>query len=402
MNLEMFHNGAPGTLVSISDSDPVLGPWEHQAFVPNPLADGMPELLPQTYLAVADARAALAALDSTARQLPNPTLLRTPTLRREAQSTSALEGTYAPLEEVLTADEDEPQSAELAEIMNYVHMANHGFAWVADGRPISVSFLSDLQGLLMKGTPLSGQSGHLRDKQVVIGRREDADLAGFPIHAARFVPAPPGHELETGFRDLVDWMRQGHRATIDPVVAAAMSHYQFETLHPYRDGNGRVGRFLIVLHLQISGVLSEPTLTVSPWFEARRSDYYDRLLGVSTRNDWDSFVRFFATGLQDAADSTHRQMVALVAVQEELKDVVRASPLRADSAHALVDVAVANPTFTVRKVEAELGISYGRANKLVGQLVELGVLRVIDPNAYKRRFFAPRVLQVLTSSPTSP
>lgn len=151
-----------------------------------------------------------------------------------------------------------------------------------------------------------------------------------------------------------------------------------------------------MLHLHATGVLAEPTLTVSPWFEARRTEYYDRLLGVSTSNDWDAFVRFFAEGIRQAADATRRDMLALVAVQAELKDVVRASALRADSAHALVDLAVANPSFTVRKVETDLGLSYGRANKLVGQLGDLGVLSVLDPNAYKRRFFAPKVLEALT------
>ena len=393
----MFVNDAPGTLVAIRDSDPLLGEWEHRAFVPHPLGSAMPELDPRTFIAVADARAALAALDNTARQLPNPTLLRLPTLRREAQSTSALEGTYAPLAAVLIADEDAPPTAELVEILNYVRAANHGFAWVAEGRPFSVAFVSDLQGLLMRGTPLASDSGQLRDGQVVIGRRADADPAGFPVHNARFVPSPPGDDLQLGVRALVDWMRADHRGDVDPVVGAAMSHYQLETLHPFRDGNGRIGRLMIVLYLQAVGVLSEPTLTVSPWFEARRGEYYDLLLAVSTRNDWDGFVRFFAEGLRQAADGTRAEMIALSAVQSELKDRVRASPLRADSAHALVDLAVANPTFTVRKVEADLGISYGRANKLVGQLVGLGILDVVEPNAYKRRFFAPRVLEVLTS-----
>ncbi|MEN5074386.1 Fic/DOC family N-terminal domain-containing protein [Isoptericola cucumis] len=396
MDLEMFLNDAPGELVTIRGSDPVLGEWEHKAFVPNNLSADMPDLTPPTYLAVSEARAALAALDATGRQLPNPTLLRMPTLRREAQSTSALEGTYAPLSEVFTADDEDPATAELVEILNYVRMANAGFARVADGWPISLTMLSELQGILMTSTPLEAQSGRLRDGQVVIGRRDDVASIRFPVEAARFVPSPGGLLLEGGVRDLVDWMRADHRRTIDPVVAAAMSHYQFETLHPFRDGNGRVGRFLIVLHLQSTGVLTEPTLTVSPWFEARRREYYDRLLGVSTGNDWDAYVRFFAQGLQQAADNTRREMVALVAVQAELREVVRASHLRADSAHALVDLAVANPTFTVRKVEADLGVSYGRANKLVGQLVELGILDVVDAAAYKRRFFAPRVLRVLT------
>lgn len=392
----MFVNSNTGSLVEITGSDPVSGNWKHAAFVPAPLPATMPELSSQTFLAVADARAALAALDSTASQLPNPTMLRMPALRREAQSTSALEGTYAPLAAVLTADEDEPTSIELSEILNYVRMADYGFGWVGEGRPVTITLLEDLQGQLMRGTPLEKHSGEVRNSQVVIGRLAHADKGLPAVNAARFIPPPPGDHLATGLRDLVEWVRSDHSRSIDPVVATAMSHYQFETLHPFHDGNGRIGRFLIVLHLLQMGVLSEPTLTVSPWFEARRSDYYTRLLAVSTDGDWDEFIYFYASGLHEAATTTRRQMLKLVAVQNELKDTVRSSTLRADSAHTLVDFAVANPSFAVRRVEAALGISYGRANKLVSQLLELGVLDVVDPNAYKRRFFAPRVLEVLT------
>ncbi|WP_193442059.1 Fic family protein [Mycobacteroides stephanolepidis] len=396
MDLAMFLNESSGSLVDIEGADPLSGHWRHKAFVPTPLPMSMPSLTTPTILAVAAARAALAALDSTATQLPDPTLLRLPTLRREAQSTSALEGTYAPLTEVLTADDEDASSAELTEILNYVRMANHGFQWVGDGRPVSAALLEDLQGILMRGTPLIAASGRIRDTQVVIGRRTDATPDTLPVHAARFIPPPPGDHLTNGIRDLVTWMRQDHSASIDPVVATAMSHYQLETLHPFRDGNGRLGRLLIVLHLHTQRVLSEPTMTVSPWFEARRAEYYDHLLAVSTAGDWDGFIRFFANGLTAAASSTRAQMIALVKVQNELKDVIRASTLRADSAHALVDVAVANPSFTVRNVEARLGLSYGRANKLIGQLIELGVLDVVDPDAYKRRFFAPCVMNILT------
>ncbi|GAA2227725.1 Fic family protein [Herbiconiux moechotypicola] len=394
----MFVKGAPGALVPISGTDPTLGAWTHRAFVPDPLALSMPALTPETFLAVSEARAALAALDSTARQLPNPTLLRMPTLRREAQSTSALEGTYAPLADVLTADEDSPASAELTEVLNYVRMATTGYDRVAEGRRLTPSLISDLQGILMRGTPLESVSGRIRDGQVVVGRRPSADPFGFPVHAARFVPSPAGLPLEAGVRDLTDWMLTDHTGRIDPVVVAAMSHYQFETLHPFRDGNGRLGRFLVVIQLLLTGVLSEPTLTVSPWFEARRTEYYDHLLGVSARGDWDSFVRFFASGLQAAAHQTREQMIALVKTQGELKEIVCSSRLRADTAHALVDLAIANPSFTVRRVQAELAISYGRANALVAQLTELGVLAVVDAQAYVRRFYSPQVLGVLTSN----
>lgn len=392
----MFRNERMGALVPISGTDAVLGDWDHMAFVPAPLSLQSPRLHGHSFLAVADARASLAALDSTARQLPNPQLLRHPTLQREAQSTSALEGTYAPLEAVLTADEDSPCTPELVEVLNYVHMANTGFREISEGRPISVSFLSAMQGILMRGSPLHAESGRVREGQVVIGRRADAPIGGFPVHASRFVPPPAGLGLEAMLRDLADWMNADHGGEIDPVVVAAMAHYQFETLHPFRDGNGRLGRFLIVLQLLHAGVLSEPTLTVSPWFEARRAEYYDRLLAVSTDGDWDGYITFFARGLQAAADLTHRQMKELVQVQAELKDQIRASNIRADSAHALVDLAIASPTFTVKKATQTLGLSYQRVNRLVGQLVEVGVLQQVAERSYGRRFFAPRVMTALT------
>ena len=118
-------------------------------------------------------------------------------------------------------------------------------------------------------------------------------------------------------------------------------------------------------------------------------------MGVSTKNDWDAYVSFFAQGLGAAAEQTRNQMTALVKVQAELKDHIRASGIRADSAHSLVDLALTNPTFGTKKVETELKLSYTRANALINQLVGLGVLAVVDPAAYKRRFYAPRVLSVL-------
>lgn len=395
MDLSMFKNPSMGELVGISGSDPIRGSWRHRAFVPAPLEDVEPSLSGATYRAVAAAGRALAALDATARQLPSPYLLRPSALRREAQSTSALEGTYAPLEQVLTATEDAPATAEMAEVLNYVTMAEAGFSWVGQGRHVTLSLLEDLQGQLMRGTPLESQSGHLRDSQVAIGRRDVTDPAAAPVTAARFVPPPPGDRLRAGVEALLSWLQQDHAGQIDPVVQAGMAHYQFETLHPFRDGNGRLGRYLIVLSLLCSGVLSEPSLTVSPWFEARRTDYYDTLLAVSTQGDWDAFLTFFASGLADSATATREQMLDLVQVQERLREQVRGSRLRAAHALTVVDLAVASPALTVRRVAQKTGLSYGRANNLLGQLVDLGLLKVVNPDSQPRRFVAPAVLEVL-------
>lgn len=391
MRAELFRDSPTGTLVPITGTDPRFRPREHVAYVPHGLPDSTPSLSIRTFNAVARARAALAALDASARQLPDPGLLRRPTLRREAQSTSALEGTYAPLEAVLAADdEDEQADAELREVLNYVRAAEHAFAWVAEGRPLTVGLLVELQGRLVRGTASEDQhAGRLRGIQVMIGAR------GARVHDARFVPRPPGMDLELQVRDLVAWMGRDHGEEIDPVVAAGMAHYQFETLHPFTDGNGRIGRLLVVLHLLRLGPLTEPTLTVSPWFEARRADYFDRLLAVSRTGDWDGWVRFFADGLAASARATEQDLVDLLAVQALLKGRVRAAGLRADNAMRLVDFTLQQPIFTVQQVRRHLGVTYPRANGLVAQLVSAGVLRQHGDAVYDREFTAPDVLAVL-------
>lgn len=395
MDVSKFNNAAMGDLVEITGSDPMRGTWTHRAFVAAPLGEDEPELSAGTYRAIAAAGRALAALDATATQLPNPYLLRTPSLRREAQSTSALEGTYAPLDEVLTVSADAPSNPRMREILNYVDMANLGFEWVAQGRPFTLGLLEDLQGRLMRGTSLEGESGRLRDGQVVVGRRDVPEPGRPAIEASRFVPCPPGDMLRSRVESLLAWLRRDHAGRIDPLVEAGMAHYQFETLHPFRDGNGRLGRYLIVLSLMKSGVLSEPTLTVSPWFEARRTEYYDALLSVSTDGNWNGYLSFFARGIETSATATRTQMLALVDVQAELKEQVRASKLRSAQAPALIDIAVANPAFSVDRVMEETGLSYARANGLVKQAEDLGLLQTLNPGSRPRRFFAPRVLEVL-------
>ena len=391
----MFAKSSSGVLVPIHGTDPRRGAWEHRAFVPNRLRDESPDLSSRTYLQVADARAALGALDSTAQQLPNPQLLRRPALRREAQSTSALEGTYAPLSEVLTTDDGAPANTNLREIFNYITAAEYAFSLQPEGRPLTLGVLCELQQILVQGTPSdTQQAGHVRDIQVAIGHRTGASIVD-----ARFVPHPPGDELSTRLRELVDWTLVDRSRSIDPVIAAAMVHYHFETLHPFNDGNGRIGRLLIVLQLYAAHVLSEPTLTVSPWFEARREEYYDTLLGVSTQSRWDDWVGFFAKGIEASATSTREQMLSLVQVEATLREQVRASSLRADSAHAAVDFAVGHPSFTVRDLQEALRLTYGRTNKLVEQLIAIKVFEALAPfGTYNRRFCAPAVLEVLLRS----
>jgi Fic family protein len=176
-----------------------------------------------------------------------------------------------------------------------------------------------------------------------------------------------------------------------------MAHDTFEALHPFHDGNGRLGRLFVVVHLHGLGVLTEPSITVSPWFESRRQRYHDALMGVSTEGDWSTWVQLFAEGLRDSADDARHRMLDLTEVQSDLKERVQASALRTANARLLVDFAVARPTFSVKDASAALGMQRPGAKKLIDSLVALGVLEEYGDRNYDRRFHAPEVVRVLLS-----
>lgn len=284
----------------------------------------------------------------------------------------------------------------MREVLNYVFVAETAFTWTEEGRSWTVSSLADLQAQLVAGTLAEREfSGMVRPIQVVIGRREGVPLTEIPVKAARYVPPPPGPDLEEGLRDLVGWMQEDHRSEIDPVVSAAMAHYEFEALHPFHDGNGRIGRLLIVLQLYASGVLSEPTLSVSPWFEERRSQYYDALMGVSATGDWSRWVEFFSLGLAASAGAARHRMLALATVQSTLKEQLRSTSIRTANARVLIDFAVGHPIFTIAQAARALEMGHPGAKKLIDSLVRHEILAPFGDRVYQRQFHAPGVTNVL-------
>jgi Fic family protein len=180
--------------------------------------------------------------------------------------------------------------------------------------------VENLQRILVQDTPgQHSDAGRIRDRHVFIGP-QDA-----PIEAARFVPAPFGDQLRAGFESWVAWVNDPP-ADMPPVLQAALAHHQFETLHPFSDGNGRIGRLLIVLQLMRQEVLRHPILVVSPWFEARRLEYQDALLALSQTGIWDDWVRFFATGVGAAAATTHERVDELVSWSSRCATAASRSP----------------------------------------------------------------------------
>lgn len=271
-------------------------------------------------------------------------------------------------------------------MLNYVRAAEHAYAVVRE-RGITMGLLGEAHHLLVAGTRADGpMAGRIRDHQVVIGP------PGGRVPEARFVPPPPGTELEIAVRDWVRWV--GTASELPIVVRAALAHYQFEALHPFNDGNGRIGRLLIVLQLLAAGALHEPLLTVSPWFEARRRDYQDHLGRLSETGDWDEWVAFFAEGVAAQAGSTTDKVTRLLTYQEETRAHARERGLRG-LAFNLVDGLIARPIVTSGWVADAHGVSRQAAITAIGRLVEAGVLRETTGRNYGRVFAADDVIRIL-------
>lgn len=391
MDITKFENSPIGSLVNITGIDGRFNtPYNHFAFVANPL-EAEPQLSGPTWHAVAEASRALARLDQASRQIPNPRMFLRPTLRREAQSTSALEGTFAPLEQVLAADATDisTRSKELREVLNYIAAAEVAFAALEEGGTITLGLLESVQRILVRGTDADTEdAGRIRTIPVAIGSPTGS------IEDARFVPMPPGTALEAAARDLTQWVvnKPGAR---DPIVAAAMGHYQFETLHPFNDGNGRIGRLMIVLQFMTDNLVADPLLSVSPWFEARRTEYQDHLANVSATGQWDAWVTFFAAGVTSSADDVARRVDRMLAVQARYVQILQDAGAKG-VIRDIVDALIEDQVITISMMCDRFGKTPPAISSAIQKLVDLRILTGPFGN-YGRQFIAEDIWRAVTA-----
>ena len=320
---QLLRDSPLGQVVPIRGHDGRFGEdYEEEAFVPNDLPDRI-ELPGPVWMAVSDAMTELGRLDAAASLVPNPLLIARIATRREAIGTSALEGTYADLTELFAAEvlppneRDTEVAPNVREVMNYARTADSAYAWITD-RPITLSLLTALQAEIVRGTDSDGpDAGSIRETQVFIGAKNRR------VSEARFVPPPPGDQLRAMCERWIDWLTAGVPvAEIQLIARIAMAHYQFETLHPFTDGNGRVGRLVTVLQLLSEGALRSPVLSVSPWIEEHADEYRDHLLHVSVSGDWGPWVEFFANAVREEARSGHDRIMRMLALRQEIADTV--------------------------------------------------------------------------------
>lgn len=244
--------------------------------------------------------------------------------------------------------------------------------------------------MLVRGTSAdTSDAGKVRTTQVVIGSPSGR------VEDARFIPMPPEHGIQPALRDLTDWINTDDDH--DPVIAAAMAHYQFETIHPFNDGNGRIGRMLIVLHLMVTGVLSEPLLTVSPWFEARRSEYQEHLAHVSATGEWGPWIRFFSTGLEASALDTANRVDRMLTIRDDYISRLQRANVRSALARDIVDLLIEMPIVTAPGLARRFDKSLQGVHRALEKLVALEIVQR-PTSAQKLRFVSGDLLATITDS----
>lgn len=388
MDIDAVGRSPIGKLVPITGTDPrSMEPWTYWAYLPDPLPTD-PKLSASANAAAARAAMAIARLDEAVAQLPRPEILVRPIIRREATSTSALEGTYATFQEVLEADflQENQMSLEQREIRNYVEAAEAATQNITERR-ISRSFLGSLQKTIVRGTKGdTPDAGDIRPHEVAIGPKDR------PIHEARFVPCPAGDQLVAGLAAWEEWVAKPSDLLI--VAKMAMAHYQFETLHPFGDGNGRLGRLISLLQVMQAGELRWAALNIAPWFETYRTDYQDGLMAVTLTGDFSPWVEFFAQGVEIQAREGLIKIRSLLAIRDRIVSDLRQKGMRG-SPIELAEVLIGFPVIDVPTVRALIGKSFQAANTTVGKFIEEGILQEITGRRQDRLFVASEVFRVI-------
>jgi Fic family protein len=387
MDPRLYQDSPIGYLerITVTDGDRT---WEHHAFVPAPLPEHV-DLSRQTWLATVEAAEAVARLDTAAGGLPNPYLLVRPSLTEEAVSTSALEGTYAAIEDVFQAElfEEDELPPELIEVRNYIRAAEHGLKLI-ETLPICLRLVKDVHRDLMSGgRGDSGEIGEFRRRQNWIGQRGD------PVTDAVFVPPPAGPPLDDGLREWEKWVNAGHE--LPTVVQVALAHYQFETLHPFIDGNGRVGRLIAVLTFIASGTLRLPLLNTSRFLKDHKDEYVDHLRRVSQTGEFEPWIRFFADAVRVQADRSRVKSEELSALHRAIIERLHGEGIHG-VALRIADDLLGSPAVTPTLSAKRYDVSYVTANDAIKRLVDLGVLAEITGRSYRRIFACTDVYRILS------
>ena len=383
MERDDFDETAPGEIV------PTTTPkGTYSAFKPEPLP---PSISTEELITpLAEATQALGRLHGIGPRVGSREILIEPFIRKEALESSQIEGTHATLSDIYAYEagqealigEDRQQGTQ--EVVNYLYALTHGLDAITAGDPITVELLCEMHDRLLSGVRGDeADPGELRTTQNFIGSTPY-------IQDARYVPPPP-NGIPDLLEDLLEYVNQ--ETNLHPLLRIGLTHYQFETIHPFLDGNGRLGRLLISLLLQRDGLLPEPYLYLSSYFNARRSDYVDHLLAVSQHGEWEEWLLFFLRGVQSQADEAHQRANLLVDLREDYQQ--RYQSERSENILKLVMRLFEDPYLDVNTAAEWLDVEYSTANRLIGQLEDDGILEELTGKDRNRFYRASEVFQII-------
>ncbi len=332
------------------------------------------------------AHAALARLDATVERLPNPQILERSFTTQEAVQSSKIEGTQATLEEVLGyeaedggADLTENKRGDIHEVINYRKALESGIKHIDQGNAITENFVKKLHGILLQSARGKDKApGEFRKTPVHIGP------LGAPVEKATYVP-PSAGQIQQLFTNLEKYLNT--QSEKDPLVQIGVSHYQFEAIHPFLDGNGRVGRLLIILFLYKHKLLKKPWLYLSEYFELHRENYYDLLLAVSEKQAWSEWLEFFLRAIEDQSTEACKTVEKILGLYEFVKQ--EALAMQSQYAPNMVEAIFISPIFNRRMMQELSGIeNYQTASSLVQKFIEAGIIVDARPERKRNKVYA--------------
>ncbi len=363
------------------------GEMAYKSFVPNPLPPAPPiELSEDIVSLLVKANSQLAVLESVATRIPNVELFVSMYVRKEALMSSQIEGTQATLEDVLDPMLDANTNRNVADVVNYIKATEFAIERLQT-LPLCNRLIKETHAVLMEGVRGQEKSpGEFRYSQNWIGGQ------GSTLKNARYIPPSPDDMLDA-MSDLEKYINADDE--LDALIRAALIHYQFETIHPFLDGNGRVGRLLITLFLMEKKVLTTPALYISYFLKKNRVEYYDRMTEVRAKGNYEQWVKFFLQAIMESAEDATATIDELIVLHDT--NVAKISKLgrAAKNAMLVFNYLESNPIIEIRKTAEALGITFNTASSAVNRLVDAGILVQTTDTSRNRTFAYEAYLNIL-------
>ena len=359
------------------------GTYVHQltgydAFIPTNLPPNPPVKMDAEMihlLSLADRK--LGRLDGVTQILPNPDLFVGMYVQKEAVLSSQIEGTQASFVDVLQVDADTAaKRQDVEEVVNYIRAMKYGMNRLV-ALPLSLRLLREIHGILLSGVRGSQRDpGEFRTSQNWIGS------SGCNLATASFVP-PPVAEMTSALGHLEDYMYS--ESDIPHLIRIALIHAQFETIHPFLDGNGRMGRLLIAFWLYQQNILTYPLLYISYYFKKNRTEYYERLMNIRMKGDWEGWVKFFLKGVAQVADEATQSAREIMKLKETVMQKIQKEASGKANSVLLLDLLFRMPVITINAVKDELKVSYPTAKTLTDHFCAAKIIRCIDDSFLRNK-----------------